>query len=82
MFCLEVITNLKFYKHCFVKDDLQKHFLSQDGVLFAKEIHRLGPMVKKYKAWKETHDCDLTADKVSILSPTLSLRLLSQLYLF
>jgi hypothetical protein len=29
----EVITILKFYKHCFIKDDLQKHFVSQDGVL-------------------------------------------------
>jgi hypothetical protein len=26
MFCLNFITNLKFYKRCFIKDNFQKHF--------------------------------------------------------
>jgi hypothetical protein len=38
------ITNLRFYKRCFIKDNLQKHFCIVDGVLCAKKIHRLGPM--------------------------------------
>ncbi len=40
----KVITNLKFYKRCFIKDDLLKHFCIIGGVLCTKEIHRLGPM--------------------------------------
>ncbi len=41
----KVITNLKFYKRCFIKDYLQKHLvIIYDGVLCTKEIHRLGPI--------------------------------------
>ncbi len=38
-----------------------------------KEIHRLRPMDLKSEAWQEIHNCDSTADKVSRLSPKLSL---------
>ncbi len=41
-----IITNLKFYKRCVIKDNLQKHFCILGGVLCVKEIH----------------DCDLTVD--------------------
>jgi hypothetical protein len=39
-----------FYQNAFfIKDDLAKHFLMHRIVLFAKEIHRLGPMdLKNY----------------------------------
>jgi hypothetical protein len=39
----KVITNFKLCKQCCIKEDLWKH-ICKDGVLCAKEIHRLGPM--------------------------------------
>jgi hypothetical protein len=35
-FLFKIITNLKFYKRCFIKDYLVEAFL------YSKEIHRLG----------------------------------------
>ncbi len=70
----KVITNLNFYKHCFIKDDLQKYFVSQDGVLCAKEIYRPYGYKNLYPRKKPTsHNCDSIADKVSRLLPKLSL---------
>jgi hypothetical protein len=43
-FLFKVISNFKFYKQCFIKEDLWKHICLKDGVLCDKEIHRLGPM--------------------------------------
>jgi hypothetical protein len=44
----KVITNLKFYKRCFIKDDLQKYFCTTGwcllSLLCTKEIPRLGTM--------------------------------------
>ncbi len=69
--------NLKFYKRCFIKDDLQKHFFIIGWCLVRKEIHR-----KKFIAYKETHDCDSSAEKVPRLLPKLSLLLPSLDMLF
>jgi hypothetical protein len=62
MFCL-----LKFYKRCFFKEDLQKHFVSWDGVLWAKEIHRLDPIDLKINSLVRNPRLLLTADKNSTL---------------
>jgi hypothetical protein len=40
----KVITNLKFYKCCFIKEGLQMHFCIIGLCLVRKEIHRLGHM--------------------------------------
>jgi hypothetical protein len=41
---LKFLVILNFYQCWFIKDYLEKHFLNHRMVLFAKEIHRLGPM--------------------------------------
>ncbi len=41
----KVIANLKFYKRCFIKDDLQKHFCITGWCLVRhRNPYRLGPM--------------------------------------
>ncbi len=44
----------EFYKCCFIKDNLQKHFCVIVCVLWTKEIHRLGPMDFKIYSFKRT----------------------------
>ncbi len=41
MLFFKVITNFKFYKHCFIREDLWKHICIIRWC--AKEIHWLGP---------------------------------------
>jgi hypothetical protein len=44
MFCLNLLLNLNFTNIVLLKTTLSSIFVSQDGVLCAKEIHSLGPM--------------------------------------
>ncbi len=70
-----VFTTLKFYKCCSIKDDLQKYFCIIGWCLVRQRNPQAWPYGFKNKsiAQKETHDCDSSADRISRLSPKLSL---------
>ncbi len=42
MFGLKLLVT--YYKHCFINDGLQTHFVSYDSALCVKEIHELDLM--------------------------------------
>ncbi len=66
--CLfKVVTNIIFYKCCFIKDNLQKHFFIIGWMVSCAPKKSIGQarLGFKHLYQKETHDCDPTADKVS-----------------
>jgi hypothetical protein len=65
MFCSKLLLFLNFTNSALSKKTLEAYFI-KDGVLCAKEIHRLGPMDLKIYTLAKTLDCDSTADTKSV----------------
>ncbi len=71
MFCLKLLQILNFTNAVLSKTTFRSIFVSKDVVFGAKEIHRLGTM--DLKIYTLERNLQKTVDKVSRLSPKLSL---------
>jgi hypothetical protein len=72
--CLNLLLIFNLTTLFFLETSFGSILVSNDGVLYAKEIHRLVRLdLKIYTLAKKTCDCHSTADKNYRLSPKLSL---------